>query len=148
MPLPSTEDAELGAHRPHADINVTPLVDVMLVLLIIFMVTAPMLVAGLPVDLPRAGAAQPVVRKPPVVVTVTKDGRTLVDSDEVASDQLAAVTRTRLGDATDRTVYIQGDRDTTYGRVIAVVDLLAEAGVPKVVMIVDRAPPKAPGAVP
>lgn len=139
------DDGDLGEHRPRADINVTPLVDVMLVLLIVFMVTAPMLVAGLPVRLPQSGAAQPLTQKPPVVVTVTKDGRTLIGNDEVALHRLAAVAQARLADATDRTVYVEGDRDTTYGLVIAVVDLLTEAGVPKVMMVVDRRNAKAPG---
>lgn len=126
----------ISGFRPLADINVTPLVDVMLVLLIIFMVTAPMLVAGLNIHLPKASQADPVTRKPPVIVTVTKDGKYLVGSDEIAREALAAIVRDRLGE--NQPAYIQGDREANYGSVIAIVDLLSSAGIAKVVMIVER----------
>ena len=79
-----------GLYEPLADINVTPLVDVMLVLLIIFMVTAPMLAAGIKVNLPSAKTAQPLENKEPVVVVVAKDGALSVGKDPVSSDELAA----------------------------------------------------------
>jgi biopolymer transport protein ExbD len=136
MPFPETDRHGLSDCRPLADINVTPLVDVMLVLLIIFMVTAPMLVAGLGIHLPKASQADPVTRKPPVVVTVTKDGKYLVGSEAVAREGLAAAVRDRLGE--DQPAYIQGDHEASYGSVIAIVDLLSGAGIAKVVMIVER----------
>lgn len=138
MPLPSRDDIGLGGHRPLADINVTPLVDVMLVLLIVFMVTAPMLAAGLSVNLPQAATAKPVPPNPPVIVTVTREGAYLVGKDEVAREALAATVRMRLGDEPGRAVYIQGDREAIYGQVIAAVDLLTEAGLTKVVMMTER----------
>lgn len=131
------------------EINMTPLVDVMLVLLIIFMVTAPLLVAGLPVDLPRSQQAQPVAKRPPVVVTVTRDGRTSIGDDEIAPDRLADAAREKLGDERDRPVYIRGDRDTRYGNVVAVIDRLTKGGIAKVVMLVERSPAGGgPGAPP
>src|SRR5271165_5696314 len=78
-----------GLYQPLAEINVTPLVDVMLVLLIIFMVTAPMLAAGIKVNLPSAKTAQPLETKGPVVVAVTKDGELSVGKDAVTRDRLA-----------------------------------------------------------
>ena len=77
-----------GLHRPLADINITPLVDVMLVLLIVFMVTAPMLATGLKVDLPQAKASQPVNPKEPIVVSVTSDGGIAIGTETVALNDL------------------------------------------------------------
>ena len=78
-----------GLYQPLADINVTPLVDVMLVLLIIFMVTAPMLATGIKVNLPSAKTAQPLENKEPVVVAVAKDGSLSVGRDAVSRGELA-----------------------------------------------------------
>ena len=82
-----------GLYQPLADINVTPLVDVMLVLLIIFMVTAPMLATGIKVNLPSAKTAQPLENKEPVVVAVAKDGSLSVGKEAVSRDELAQVVR-------------------------------------------------------
>ena len=82
-----------GLYQPLADINVTPLVDVMLVLLIIFMVTAPMLATGIKVNLPSARTAQPLEAKEPVVVVVAKDGAVSVGKDPVSRDALAATVK-------------------------------------------------------
>ena len=75
-------------YQPLADINVTPLVDVMLVLLIIFMVTAPLLAKGMKVNLPQAKAAQPLNPKEPIVVAVSKDGKVALGADEVSPEAL------------------------------------------------------------
>src|SRR5665811_2303145 len=88
-----------GLYQPLADINVTPLVDVMLVLLIIFMVTAPLLASGIKVNLPSARTAQPLEAKNPVVVSVAKDGAVSVGKDAVARDDLAATVKMRLGES-------------------------------------------------
>ncbi len=85
-----------GLYQPLADINVTPLVDVMLVLLIIFMVTAPMLATGVKVNLPSAKTAQPLDNRRPVVVSVAKDGVLSVGEDSVSRDQLAAAVKAKL----------------------------------------------------
>lgn len=140
---PSPKEGRLTAYRPLADINVTPLVDVMLVLLIIFMVTAPMLMAGLELNLPKAGAAQPVSTKAPIIVTVTKDGAYRVGDDPLGSDRLAEAVRARMGGDANRAVYVQGDRETIYGNVVAAIDLLMAAGIGKVIMIVERKSPSA-----
>ena len=87
-----------GLYQPLAEINVTPLVDVMLVLLIIFMVTAPMLAAGIKVNLPSAKTAQPLEAKEPVIVVVAKDGAVSVGKDPVSRDELAAKVKARLGE--------------------------------------------------
>ena len=138
MPLPVSRDDQLSLHRAQADINVTPLVDVMLVLLIIFMVTATMLAAGIKLNLPRASRATPVPSKPPLVVTVTRDGKALVGGTATALDDLADAVRAKLDGDLAGPVYVQGDKDAVYGQVIAAIDTLATSGVAKVVVLTDR----------
>ena len=116
-----------GLYQPLADINVTPLVDVMLVLLIIFMVTAPMLATGIKVNLPSAKTAQPLENKEPVVVAVAKDGSLSVGKDPVSRDELAARVKAKLGDS-NGVVQLRGDRDASYGDVVSVMDELAANG--------------------
>ena len=141
-----------GLYQPLADINVTPLVDVMLVLLIIFMVTAPMLATGIKVNLPSARTAQPLETKDPVIVVVAKDGAVSVGKDPVSRDELAAKVKARLGDS-NGVVQLRGDRDASYGDVVSVMDELAANGVTRIAIVsgpprsapsADPAPPNAP----
>ena len=93
--------------RPQAEINVTPLVDVMLVLLVVFMVTAPMLTAGLPVDLPKAATARPLERSEPAVVTLDRDGKVQLNGKDVAVDGLGdAILALSDGDRT-RAIHVR-----------------------------------------
>ena len=87
-----------GLYQPLAEINVTPLVDVMLVLLIIFMVTAPMLATGIKVNLPSARTATPLESKQPIVVVVAKDGAISVGKDPVSREALVAAVKGKLGE--------------------------------------------------
>src|SRR5262245_32145662 len=121
-----------GLYEPLADINVTPFVDVMLVLLIVFMVTAPMLAAGMRVDLPQAKAAQPLDPKEPVIITVSRDAKLYVGRDEIARTALVPAVRAKLGGDTNRPIYVRGDRDVAYGEVVGVMDLLALNGLAKI----------------
>ena len=135
MAFGSHGPARPGLHRPLSDINVTPLVDVMLVLLIVFMVTAPMLAAGVKVNLPQARTAQPLPPKEPVVVTVGRDGVVTLGTEEVGRDHLAGLVKARLdGDAT-RVVQVRGDRDASYGDVVGVIDLLAGGGISRIALV-------------
>jgi biopolymer transport protein TolR len=133
MPMKPGKVGE-GLYQPLAEINVTPLVDVMLVLLIIFMVTAPMLAAGIKVNLPSAKTAQPLETKQPVVVVVAKDGSVSVGKDPVSQDELAATVRARLGDS-NGVVQLRGDRDASYGDVVSVMDELAANGVIRIAIV-------------
>src|SRR3954447_26095167 len=104
-----------GRYRPMAEINVTPMVDVMLVLLVIFMVTAPLLTVGVPVDLPKTKAAAMNNDDKPLVVSVKKDGSiylqdTAIDMDSLGP-RLAAITASKP----DTTVYVRADKDINYG---------------------------------
>jgi len=133
-----------GLYQPLADINVTPLVDVMLVLLIIFMVTAPMLAAGIKVNLPSASTARPLDNREPVIVVIAKDGSLSVGKDPVSRDELAAKVRARLGDSNGM-VQLRGDRDAAYGDVVSVMDDLAANGITRIA-IMSGPPREAPPA--
>jgi biopolymer transport protein ExbD/biopolymer transport protein TolR len=124
-------------YQPLAEINVTPLVDVMLVLLIVFMVTAPLLATGMRVDLPQA-KAEPVDPKEPVIVTVSKDGAVHLGSDELPPGGLAEALRAKLGDRPDTLIHLRGDREASYGEIVAVMDELARSGFVKIALITTR----------
>jgi biopolymer transport protein TolR len=126
-----------GRYEPVADINITPFVDVMLVLLIVFMITAPMLAAGMLVDLPKAKSARPLDPREPVIITIAKDGRLYVGRDEVSRAALTTAVRAKLGDDQNRQIYVRGDRDVIYGEIIAVMDQLALNGLVKMALVAN-----------
>ncbi len=114
--------------RPMSDINVTPFVDVMLVLLIVFMVTAPLLSAGVPVDLPEANAKPLAIEKEPVTVTIDAEGRVFIKDTEVPVDDLVARLSDAVGGKLDERVYIRGDKTVSYGAIMRVVGNINGAG--------------------
>jgi biopolymer transport protein TolR len=120
-----------------SQINVVPLVDVMLVLLVIFMVTAPILQQGVQVDLPRARAGALTGQDDQLVVTVDKSGRVYLNDAEMTvealREKLAAVTRTRP----DRQVFLRADRSVPYGRVVEVLAAVRGAGVENLGMVTE-----------
>jgi TolR protein len=123
---------------PMSDINVTPFVDVMLVLLIVFMVAAPMMMVGVPVQLPRTSAARIAQTAPPVVVTVARDGQVFLRQDPVAEYNLAArLAELREAEANDAPVYVRGDRSVAYGDVMRVMGRVTAAGVSRVSLIAE-----------
>jgi len=123
-----------------AQINVTPFVDVMLVLLIIFMVTAPMLEKGVDVALPEVENAPNLeAAKEPLVVTVTRDGRIRVERHQIDTpEQLAPVLRQVLAGRLEQTVYLEADRAVAYGRVVQVMAAIRQAGVTKLGMVAQE----------
>jgi len=122
-----------------ADINVTPLVDVMLVLLIIFMITAPMLHQGVEVALPQAEAeALPLRVEDPLVLSVNRDGLVYIRDTPVHPSQIAERLLPMLEARGDDTVFLKGDRNVEYGRVIEVLDVLHQAGVTRIGMVTER----------
>ncbi|HJU17277.1 MAG TPA: protein TolR [Stellaceae bacterium] len=120
-----------------AEINVTPLVDVMLVLLVVFMVAAPLLTIGVPVDLPQAKAPPISQPKQPLVISVNAQGQIFVQDSEVSTDALVP----RLEEATkadpDAPLYVRGDKEISYGRVLEVMGLVSAAGFHKVSLIAE-----------
>ena len=122
---------------PLAEINVTPMVDVMLVLLIIFMVAAPMLSSGMKVDLPQAKSAQPSDPKNPIVLTIAADKKISIGADEVARDELISRIKTMMGEE-DRIVHVRGDRTASYGDIVSVLDELALNGITRLSLIANK----------
>ena len=135
-----------GLYQPLAEINVTPLVDVMLVLLIIFMVTAPMLASGIKISLPAAKTAEPLKAKEPIVVVVAKDGTLSVGKDPASPDELAAKVKARLGES-NGVVQLRGDRAAPYGDVVSVIDELAANGVTRIAIVSSGRRSAAPAQV-
>ncbi len=123
-----------------AQINVTPFVDVMLVLLIIFMVTAPMMEKGVDVALPEIeNAPNLAAAKEPLIVTVTRKGTLLVGKNQVAdTDKLIPVLQQVLSSKEDKTVYLEADKKVPYGRVVQVMAAMKKAGVAKLGMVAQE----------
>jgi len=127
-----------GRRAPMAEINVTPLVDVMLVLLIIFMVTAPLLVAGVPVDLPENRAQALDQQAQPVQVAIDKAGAIFIDDRAVAEAELPqrlAALAAQPAPPEGRRIYLRADRDLDYGRVMRVMGELNRAGLNRVALV-------------
>lgn len=126
------------SHAMMSEINVTPMVDVMLVLLIIFMVSAPLLTVGVPVELPESQGQQlEASDKEPLTITVAADGATYIGETKVELDELPeklkAITKNRL----DEQVYVRGDKGINYGRVMLVMGRINSAGFNKVSLITE-----------
>ena len=122
-----------------SEINVTPFVDVMLVLLIIFMVTAPMMVQGLDVDLPEATAKSLDSEKEHLVITINKDQRIYINDFEVTVEFLSDKLQKILQGRTDRDVYLKADKNIPYGIVVKVMAEIKGAGVEQLGMITEPA---------
>nr|WP_314257786.1 biopolymer transporter ExbD [uncultured Devosia sp.] len=118
-----------------SEINITPMVDVMLVLLIIFMVAAPMMTAGVPLDLPSSAAAALPNQADPITVGVTPDGAVFIDDDPIAENQLIAELTTRGVNGAEDRIYLRGDTSANYGAVMRVMGLLSAGGFTKIGLI-------------
>ena len=140
--LPPTGEVGTDRYQPLAEINVTPMVDVMLVLLIIFMVTAPLLAVGVPVDLPKTSAAQLTQPKEPIVLSLDREGGIFIGSERVdpgdLKDRLAAL----AAEDPDRIVYVRGDRTIIYAQLMDTLGLVSSAGFTKVSLLAEGVPPK------
>lgn len=122
-----------------SEINITPMVDVMLVLLIIFMVAAPMMTVGVPIDLPQTAANEMPSQTQPVTVAVTPEGVVYVDEDIVAEADLIS-TLTGLNTSPDDRIFLRGDTTADYGSVMRVMGILSSAGFTKIGLITEREP--------
>ncbi|WP_245835258.1 protein TolR [Thalassospira mesophila] len=120
-----------------SDINVTPMVDVMLVLLVIFMVTAPLITAGVDVDLPKASATQMTGQDEPLVVSLTKDGAVYIMDTEVDRDDLVAKLQAITENKQETRIFVKGDKAVDYGQVMDLMGRINEAGFNKVALIAD-----------
>lgn len=137
-------DDEDGGFRPVSEINVTPLVDVMLVLLIVFMVAAPLMTVGVPLQLPKSAAAKAAEQKEPVVVSIDKDGKVFLAEEELPEDAiLPRLTALATTDA-EQVVLVRGDKEIQYGRLMEVMGKVSTAGFMKVSLIAEMAPGATP----
>ena len=124
---------------PMSDINVTPMVDVMLVLLIIFMVSAPLLTVGVPLDLPQTQAKSLDQDKNPLTLSVNLKGQVFLNDTEIAIDELVpklkAITEARAG--LDERIFVRGDKKVDYGTVMKVMGRLSQAGFRRVALVTE-----------
>ncbi|HEY0918532.1 protein TolR [Devosia sp.] len=128
-----------GGNRPMSEINVTPMVDVMLVLLIIFMVAAPLMTVGVPIDLPETQARQLNTERKPITVSVTPDGQVFIGDQPVALENLVAEVTALAANGTEDRIYVRGDTTANYGAVMRVMGALSGAGYSRIGLITDQA---------
>jgi biopolymer transport protein ExbD/biopolymer transport protein TolR len=147
---------KMGAPDPVAAINVTPMVDVMLVLLIIFIVITPMLSKGISVDMARTKNPMPMHnadKEDAVLIAVSRDGRTYLGTEQTSPENLPGKVKDLLTNRLDKTVYIRADARSRYERVVEVIDNLRTAGVDQIGLLTeeiqqqDRKPAAAPAGV-
>ena len=123
------------SHRPMADINVTPMVDVMLVLLVIFMVTAPLLSTGVPLELPKTSAGELKGDDKPISVSIKADGTVWLQDTQVEVADLAARLKAITAEKPDTTIFVRGDGGVNYGRIAEVLSTLSAAGFGKLSLV-------------
>jgi len=137
--------------KVNSDINVTPMVDVMLVLLIIFMVITPMLQKGISVDMAKVNNPTPMQdadKEDALLVSVMRDGTVYFGSDKVAPDTLTGKVKDRLTNRTDKRVYVKADARAHYGKVVEVVDSVRSAGVDDLGLLTEQRKTNTPNAPP
>ena len=121
-----------------SEINVTPFVDVMLVLLIVFMVTAPLLTVGIPVDLPKVKASALTDQKDPIEITVKLDGNLYLGESKVEIENLIPRLNAITSQNTEARIYVRGDRVVSYGRVMNIMSIINSAGYVKVALVTEN----------
>ena len=132
--------------RPMSEINVTPFVDVMLVLLIIFMVAAPLLTVGVPVELPKTAAnTLPTEQEEPLTITLTADGITMIQTTEVADQEIVPRLASILAERNSDKVFLRADGTIAYARVVQVMGALNAAGITNIGLVTDTGGPRLNG---
>ena len=126
-----------GGYQPLAEINVTPFVDVMLVLLIVFMVTAPLLTVGVPIDLPKTEAQQLGEEKEPLTITVDRTGKVFLQETEIAIDEIVPKLLAIAESGYSERIYVRGDRRTNYGLMMKLMGTVSAAGFTRIALITE-----------
>jgi biopolymer transport protein TolR len=124
-------------HAPMSDINVTPMVDVMLVLLIIFMVAAPLLQVGVPIELPQSKGKQLESNKEPLAISVKADGSVYIGETAVELDEIAPKLKAIAKNGYDEQIFVRGDKGVTYGAVMRVMGRISAGGFHKVSLVTE-----------
>jgi biopolymer transport protein TolR len=135
-----------GRYRPLAEINVTPLVDVMLVLLIIFMVTAPLMTSGVTVDLPKTSANPVNADSTPITISINAEGKVFVQNDPVDIAGLVAKLQAVTNGQTDRRIFVRGDQSVSYGQIMQVMGTIVTGGFSKVALLAQQPDNGAPAS--
>jgi biopolymer transport protein TolR len=120
-----------------SEINITPMVDVMLVLLIIFMITSPMLVAGVEVDLPQTKSSPVTGDDQPLVISINKQGELFIFETKIPASELVAKLQNITQEKKDRRIFIRGDKSLPYGKIVETMAEINNAGFTKVALISD-----------
>jgi biopolymer transport protein ExbD len=140
--LPPSGEVGEDRYQPLAEINVTPMVDVMLVLLVIFMVTAPLLTVGVPLDLPKTRAAALTEPKPPVILSLNRRGEVYIGDEQVEPDDLERRLTGLAAEDPSRIVYVRGDQTISYAQLMEALSIVNRAGFAKVSLVAEAAGPK------
>jgi biopolymer transport protein TolR len=133
----SSRRARRRSARPMSEINVTPMVDVMLVLLIIFMVTAPLLTVGVPIELPKSEAKQLEGDKEPLTISVDPEGKIFLQEAELQIDEIVPKLTAIAKNGYDERIFVRGDRRVNYGVVMRVMGTISAAGFRRIALISD-----------
>jgi biopolymer transport protein TolR len=142
LSLPPSGEAGEDRYAPLAEINVTPMVDVMLVLLVIFMITAPLLTVGVPLELPKSRAAQLTEPKKPVIISLNREGEVFIGDERVGADDLEPRLNALAAEDPSRIVYVRSDRANTYAQLMDALGMVNRAGFSKVSLVAEAARPK------
>jgi biopolymer transport protein TolR len=134
-PIGNNHKSRRGRRKVSPDINITPLVDVMLVLLIIFMVTSPMLVAGINVDLPETSASPVAGQDEPLSIDVDSSGKVYLQENLIKEHELVTKLKAITKEKMDTRIFVRGDKNVDYGKVIEVIGLINTAGFNKVALL-------------
>ena len=140
--LPPSGEAGEDRYQPLAEINVTPMVDVMLVLLVIFMVTAPLLTVGVPLDLPKTKASAITEPKPPVILSLNKVGEIFIGDERIEPGDLAERLSGLAAEDPTRIVYVRGDQTISYAQLMDALGVVNRAGFSKVSLVAEAAGPR------
>src|SRR5438045_5000570 len=135
--LPPSGESGEDRYQPLAEINVTPMVDVMLVLLFIFMVTAPLLTVGVPLDLPKTSAAELLQPKEPVVLSLDREGAAFIGNERIETGDLKTRLARLAAADPERIIYVRGDRTISYARLMDALGLVSTAGFTKVSLLAE-----------
>ena len=135
--ITSRRSGRRNRYQPMSEINVTPLVDVMLVLLIIFMVTAPLLTVGVPMELPKAEAKQLQGDKEPLTISIDSAGKIYLQETEIALDQIVPKLEAITSRGYEERIYVRGDRRADYGTVMKLMGRISAAGFRRIALVTE-----------
>lgn len=138
MAMEISSRSSRGKYQPMSEINVTPMVDVMLVLLIVFMVTAPLLTQGVPVDLPESAARTLPDDVRPIEVSIDQNGAIFIGDTEISDKELIIRLKAITANRRDARIYVRGDKANSYGRIMEVIGAINSAGFRKVALVTER----------